>query len=158
MYSKKTVFFFFIFVNKKRGKIVVRGKKKNITYWFTIGTRHLKVNNLQWVYLKGAQVNFNLLCDQFRPLSFITWFIQSVILSFRIIKTLSIPNRKSYGAEILRWFSLPPHTCHMSGVTCQVSGVRCQVSGVTLFFFFYKVVKRVGGGSVYFVINGAYLV
>ena len=46
--------------------------------------------------------------------------------------------------------------CQVSGVRCQVSGVTCQVSGVRChmtFFFFYKDVKLVRGGSV---INGAY--
>ena len=42
--------------------------------------------------------------------------------------------------------------CHVSGVRYQVSGVRCQMSG-DFFFYFYKVVGLVGGGSV---INGAY--
>ena len=41
----------------------------------------------------------------------------------------------------------PPGTCHMSHVTCHVSHVTFS------YFFFYKVVKLVGGGSV---INGAY--
>ena len=43
----------------------------------------------------------------------------------------------------------------MSGVRCHVSHVRCHVSGVTchMYFFFYKLVGLVGGGSV---INGSY--
>ena len=78
-----------------------------------------------------------------------------------IFKVLSIPNHKSWGAELLRECS-PPTMCHMSRVICHVSCVRCQVSGVTCqvsdffnfkFLFFYKVVGLVGGGSV---INGAY--
>ena len=54
-----------------------------------------------------------------------------VILEFRIIKTLSIPNHKSWGADILREYS-PPNMCHMSHVT----------------FFVDKVVELVGGGPV----------
>ena len=39
---------------------------------------------------------------------------QLVTLFFRIFKTLPIPNRKSWGAEILRKCSPPPWvTCHM---------------------------------------------
>ena len=38
-------------------------------------------------------------------------------------------------------------TCHVSHVMCHLSHVMCQI------FFFYKVVKLIGGGSV---INGAY--
>ena len=61
-----------------------------------------------------------------------------------IFKVLSIPNHKSWGAEILRECS-PPTMCHMSrvicqvsGVSCQVSGVKCQVSGVIIFIFFLQ--------------------
>ena len=44
-------------------------------------------------------------------------------------------------------------TCRMSCVTCDVSRVTCHVSGVgchvsPFFFSFYKVVERIGGGSV----------
>ena len=46
-----------------------------------------------------------------------------------IFKALSIPNHKSWGANILRE-CLTPTICHMSRVKCYVSGVRCQVSGV----------------------------
>ena len=74
------------------------------------------------------------------------------MLSFRIFKALSILNRKSWGAVILRECS-PPTMCHMSHVMCQVSGVRCQVSHFFIFFFFNKVVELVGGFSV---IKGAY--
>ena len=50
-------------------------------------------------------------------------------------------------------------TCFVSCVTCHMSRVRYHVSHVTchniffIYFFFYKVVKLIGGGSV---INGAY--
>ena len=50
-----------------------------------------------------------------------------------IFKVLSIPNHKSWGAEILRECS-PPTMCHMSRVICHVSGVTCQVSRVTCNF------------------------
>ena len=43
--------------------------------------------------------------------------------------------------------------CQVSHVRYHMSGVTCQVSHVTYFYFFYKVVELVGGGSV---INGAY--
>ena len=52
-----------------------------------------------------------------------------------LFKDLSIPNHKSWGAEILRECS-PPTMCHMSRVICHVSGVTCQVSGVTCHFCF----------------------
>ena len=64
------------------------------------------------------------------------------MLSFRIFKTLSIPNCKSWGAKILRECS-PPTMCHMSCVTCHVY----------FFMGLTKVVELVGGGSV---INGSY--
>ena len=53
-----------------------------------------------------------------------------MILSFRVFKTLSIANRMSWGAELLRACS-PPTICHMSRVTCQLSHVRFQLSCVT---------------------------
>ena len=75
-----------------------------------------------------------------------------------IFVVLSIPNHKSWGAELLRECSLPTMfhmsrvICHLSGVICQVSRVRCHISGVTsqvsLFLFFYKMVELFGGGSV----------
>ena len=84
---------------------------------------------------------------------------------FNPFKTLSIPNRKSWEAEVLRECS-PPAKSQMSPVTCQVPGVRCQVSCVQclIFIFFWggggwgwgcvdKVVELFGGGGV---INGAY--
>ena len=52
-----------------------------------------------------------------------------------IFKVLSIPNHKSWGAEMLRKCS-PPTMCQMSRVIYHVSGVRCQVSGVRCDFFF----------------------
>ena len=46
---------------------------------------------------------------------------------FRIFKALSIPNSKSWVAEILRKMFTPHHvshvTCHMLCVTCHMSGV-----------------------------------
>ena len=47
-----------------------------------------------------------------------------MILLFRIFKTLSIPNSKSWGAKILRECSTPT-MWHMSCVTCYVSRVTC---------------------------------
>ena len=73
-----------------------------------------------------------------------------------VIHSLFIPNRKNWGADILRECSSPT-MCHMSQVTCHMSGVRCQVSVVKchfflffLFFFFFldTVAELVGGGSV----------
>ena len=76
--------------------------------------------------------------------------LPSVILSFRIFKTLSIPSRKSWGPEILRECSTQPcATCHVSHVKCQMWGVRCQV------FFLQCGGATWGGGSV---IHGAYTV
>ena len=73
-------------------------------------------------------------------------------------KTLSIPNRKSWGARE----NVHPTLCVMcqvSCVTCHVSPVMCRLSHVKCNFFLYpekkldKMVKIVGGWSV---INGAY--
>ena len=68
------------------------------------------------------------------PLSFIhslTQLVsQSVILCENIFKTPLIPNRESYGAEILREGS-PSPTCHVSCVTCHMSHVMCHMSRVT---------------------------
>ena len=73
--------------------------------------------------------------------------IRQLILCENISKTLSILNRKSYLAVILRKFST--HTlCHLSGVTCHMSYVVCPVSGVR-----YHLVELVGGRSFN---NGAY--
>ena len=63
------------------------------------------------------------------PPSLIDSFVNRVIILFRIFKTLSIPNRKRWRADILRECS-PPTMCQISRVTCQVSGVMCQVSCV----------------------------
>ena len=76
-------------------------------------------------------------------------FIRCVIFLFRIFKTRFLPNRKGWGAKILRKCS-PLTRCHMSCVICHVSCVKCHI-----FFFFYKVLKLFCGGSV---INGAYLI
>ena len=55
-----------------------------------------------------------------------------MILSFRIFKTLFFPNRKSWGAEILRECSPPPCvTCHVSHVTWHVSHDMCHMSHFT---------------------------
>ena len=93
------------------------------------------------------------LTDPVQPVLFYKNLCNSLILLFKIFKTLSNPNRKSQGAEILRECS-PPHqvphvTFHVSHVTCHMSQVRCHVSP----FFMDKVVELVGRGSV---INGAY--
>ena len=52
---------------------------------------------------------------------------------FRIFKTLPIPNRKSWEAEILRECS-PATMCHMSCVTCHLSHVWCCMSFFFIFF------------------------
>ena len=58
-------------------------------------------------------------------------FSQLVILFLLIFKTLSFPNHKSQGAEILRKCSTPPCVlCHMSCVTCHMSHVMCHMSYV----------------------------
>ena len=77
--------------------------------------------------------------------------IQSVILLFRIFKTLYISNCKSWEAEFLENVHPPPPpcahvTCHVSNVMRQVSRAKCRI------FFFWggdgdKVVELVGGGS-----------
>ena len=65
--------------------------------------------------------------------------IDKLILLYRILKTLCIPNWKSWWAEVLKECS-PPTMCYMSLVTfhvsgrCHISCVRCQVSGVTIIF------------------------
>ena len=52
-----------------------------------------------------------------------------------VSKTLSIPNRKSLGAEILRKHFTPPcFIYHMSHVTCHMSGVMCNLLSFCLFF------------------------
>ena len=74
--------------------------------------------------------------------------------SSNIFQKLSVPNRKSQGAGILRECS--SHTmCHMYGVTCHLSCVTCRMSPVTChmspvtcqkkitFFFVYK--KKLDG-------------
>ena len=79
--------------------------------------------------------------------------MHQIILLFRIYKTLSIPNHKSWGAEIWGECSFPTMwhmshvTYHMTHVTCHVLGVKCHI------FLYDKVVEVVGGGCV---INGAY--
>ena len=56
-----------------------------------------------------------------------------VILQFKFFQTLSIPNRKSKGAEILREFS--SYTiCDLSCITCHLSPVTCHLSPVTCIF------------------------
>ena len=55
-----------------------------------------------------------------------------VILLFRIFKTLYIPNRKSWGAEIFRECS-PPTMCHMSRVRSQGSSFLGNWSLATTF-------------------------
>ena len=70
-------------------------------------------------------------------LKFICSIIHLVILFFRIFKILSIPNLKSWEAEILRECSLLT-MCHMSCVTCHMSHVSCQISSVKCHYFFLQ--------------------
>ena len=79
--------------------------------------------------------------------SLIIW----VILSFRIVKTLCITNRKSWGAEILGK-CLPTTMCHKSCASCHWSRVMCHILSFLIWIWIYKLVKLVGGGSV---INGS---
>ena len=71
--------------------------------------------------------------------------------SFRIFKTLSIPNHKSWGADMKREFTPPLCVpCHMSYVTYHMSHVRChlvrcQVAHFSSLFF-PKVLKLVREG------------
>ena len=77
-----------------------------------------------------------------------------------IFKTLSIPNRKSQGAEILRQCSshtmchvscvmchLSLVTCHVSYVTCHLSCVICHMSHVIIFLYHEKIIGQSGGAS-----------
>ena len=67
------------------------------------------------------------------PSVLINYLIQSVILFLLIFKTLSFPNCKSKGADILREYSTPTmwhisHVmCHVSHVTWHMSNVMCHV-------------------------------
>ena len=119
-------------------------------FWFTF-----------WIVLEFFWNSFGILFEYFfdtfgntSPLLFFYFsadfllLIHWLILLFRIFKTMSIPNRKSWGAEILRECS-PPTMLH---VGCQVSGVRCKVSGVKSQIEFVWVMGLVGRGSV---IHGA---
>ena len=78
-------------------------------------------------------------------------FIDSVSESV----SLFLPSSRYHKSQTIRArelkFCSPPTTCNMSCGTCNVSHVTCHVSYVI--FFFYKVVKLIGGVSV---INGAY--
>ena len=73
--------------------------------------------------------------------SLIHSLINQVILSFRIFKTLSIPNRKIWGAETLGECS-PPTVYHMSCVTFFFIKKNIYI------YFFLHVVELDGGGSV----------
>ena len=67
------------------------------------------------------------------PWSLIHSFIQSVILSFRIFKTPSHQNHKSYGPVILTQYSSPlcvRDTCDISCVTGHVSHVTSNFQTV----------------------------
>ena len=133
---------------------------------YTVTKQTCSLKQLETEHMKTYSWHLNILASLNRPcvaraaLQTPFWLSNSwVILSIRIFRTLSIPNHKNYGAEIL-WECSPPTrcpmscvTCHMSGVRCQVSGVRCQVSQhMYIYFFFDKVVELIGFGSV---INGA---
>ena len=59
-------------------------------------------------------------------------FINSVLLLLRIFKTLSIPNRKSWEAEIQREWSTPT-MCHIVCVTYHMSCVTCKIFFLLLF-------------------------
>ena len=56
--------------------------------------------------------------------SLIQWVLICVILLIKIFKTLFIPNRKSWEAEVLKECS-PPTMCHMTYATCHMSWVMC---------------------------------
>ena len=84
----------------------------------------------------------------------------AVILCGNTFKTLSLPNHKNQGAEILQECS-PPTKCHMSCVKCHMSCVTRQMSHVTCLVFSFLLFSSsfsgqsgglVDGGSV---INGA---
>ena len=67
--------------------------------------------------------------------SFIPSLTQSVILCENIFRTPSLPNHKSYEAEIWKEGSPPPpDMCHVSCVTCQVSHVMYQYMYIYTFF------------------------
>ena len=62
------------------------------------------------------------------------------------------------GVLLTFWEKVHPSpcvTCHVSHVSCQISHVMCHMSSVTIFITFFKVVMRVGRGSV---INWGYSV
>ena len=66
------------------------------------------------------------------------FFVQTIIsnLIVNIFKTLSLPNRKSQVADILKKCSLPT-TCHMLLVICHMSHVLFQVSCIPYKTFFW---------------------
>ena len=87
-------------------------------------------------------------------------FIEESPGLLNIFNQPSLPNPKSYGAELFREGSPPPpFMCHMLPVTSHLSLVTCRVSHFVKFFFVFiylyseKVVKLFAGGSV---INRAY--
>ena len=81
------------------------------------------------------------------PLLLIDLLINSLILCGNIFKTLSFPNGKSKGADILRKM-LTPHL--VSHVTCHISRVTCDLSSTMFYFFQGKQSVRRS------VINGTY--
>ena len=84
-----------------------------------------------YVYIYQIPVQPGLIYKHLCHLLIIHSMIQSLILCGNIFISLSFPNRKSQGAEILRKYSPPPCiTSHMSCVRFQVSCVRCHVLGV----------------------------
>ena len=95
-----------------------------------------------------------------RCLIVINWLIKSSLVKISSRHCLSqiVRSRKPTFWEN---FHPPPHdTCHMSRamydmwhVTCYVWHVTCYLKPIINDFFFYKVVRLVGGGSV---INRAY--
>ena len=64
--------------------------------------------------------------------SFYILLITSVIFCENIFRTPSLPNRKSWGADIFREGS-PPTTCHSLLVKCHMSYVTCQYIHIILF-------------------------
>ena len=60
------------------------------------------------------------------------------MISGNIFQTLSIPNQKSQGAEILREF-LSHTMCHVSCVMCHVSHIICHMSRVTFHLSHVKI-------------------
>ena len=64
-----------------------------------------------------------------------------------IFKLLSLPNRKSWGAAILRERSPPPPVmCHMSHVTCHMSHVTGPMSQyINIYMYIFLLLFGQGG-------------